>query len=431
MHQVCSCKKQQDANTKVSRRIELLLCGNEMTSNFGVGITVQQHSKTLQLRGTRATIYNCATTPDSSCTGMGNHIIGRLKLFQRQISFTGDVKHLWERAGGSAPFALASGPANNGSTRTGKHESAHFPSHLAHSETNENPAARGIAAPAAANETNLILPLIERKSMPNDNRTIYFLHIHKSAGTLLCATARANKLNVSKSNCNIQTNQRCCGGDDSLEAQQTFARTTHYDLVANERDMYTAMDTSMYRYVIVLRNSQARYFSHWKNMCRAYNDMTTTFHSWWTRQPDNWIVRKICGTRCMNKPKYQLSEEDFTYALERLRLFENIMFTERFQETYQTFARHIGWTVPPPKFPKYDDSTFAYAKDVAMEDTAWDPLMSVLDDVLYEYAVNLYESHQQPPQLSNASRRKIREYLADGPSRACTNECCHEKCSTY
>jgi hypothetical protein len=262
-----------------------------------------------------------------------------------------------------------------------------------------------------------------------DDRIIYFLHIHKSAGTHFCRTARENKLNVSKTNCNVQKDQRCCGSDDTLEAQRAYAASTQYDLVANERDMYNAMDISSYRYVVMLRDSKERYRSHWKNMCRVHNDTSTTFHTWWTRQPDNWNVRKICGTRCQNVPKYQITEELFEYTLERLRLFEDILFVERFDETYRTFAKRVGWNRPPPKMIRYDTS-FLYAKASSRE-ADWEPMMSALDDVLYEYAMDLYEGGEQPPTLGKKRMNRLQRYLTDGPRRMCNSECCHLECSTY
>jgi hypothetical protein len=140
------------------------------------------------------------------------------------------------------------------------------------------------------------LPLVQRRAV-KDDRITYLLHLHKSAGTHMCLAARANNVRVAATNCNVQNDQRCCGNGDTFEAQRTFAARTEFELVANERDMYSAMDTASYRYVVVLRDSRDRYISHWKNMCRQHNDTSTEFQDWWERQPDNWNTRKICGTR--------------------------------------------------------------------------------------------------------------------------------------
>ncbi|CAB9498475.1 expressed unknown protein [Seminavis robusta] len=100
-------------------------------------------------------------------------------------------------------------------------------------------------------------------------KVLFFVHIHKSGGTVLCAMAHANKLHVNtKHNCNVQTNQRCCGKSDDKEIQTAYAQQTPYDLVAAETQMYQGMDPTHYNYIVVLRSSRERYFSHWKHILR-------------------------------------------------------------------------------------------------------------------------------------------------------------------
>ena len=74
---------------------------------------------------------------------------------------------------------------------------------------------------------------------------VYFLHVHKSGGTFMCHFAKQNGLAVSSHNCNVQTNQRCCGGNSASEHYR-FAAATPYDFVANERYMYAAMATDAF-----------------------------------------------------------------------------------------------------------------------------------------------------------------------------------------
>jgi hypothetical protein len=259
-----------------------------------------------------------------------------------------------------------------------------------------------------------------------DDRIIYYLHIHKSAGTAMCRAAEYNALDVSKTNCNVQADQRCCGEDDSLEAQQDFALSTDYQLVANEKDMYEAMDTEYYRYVVMLRDSRARYKSHWKNMYRRNNEKDTVenFTEWWTGQPDNWNVRKICGTPCMNTPKYGLTEHLWNQTVERLSQFDDILFVDRFNETFTKFASRVGWTRMPVL------QSIARHVDYPSSSDEWDPMMTALDDALYEFAEGLYEGIPHPyAALSTERRAALREYFAR--EQECNSPCCATTCSTY
>jgi hypothetical protein len=104
-------------------------------------------------------------------------------------------------------------------------------------------------------------------------------------------------------NCNIHQGQRCCAGGDSLAAQQKFANRTKFRFVTAERDMYEAMDTDHYRYVIVLlRRSKFRCLSHYKHMYRSTRS-NRTFADWWGLQPDNFCISRAMWTRLRKSPK--------------------------------------------------------------------------------------------------------------------------------
>jgi hypothetical protein len=259
-----------------------------------------------------------------------------------------------------------------------------------------------------------------------DDRIIYYLHIHKSAGTTICKAAKFNGLNVSEKNCNVQVDQRCCGQDDSLKAQQDFALSTDYQLVANEKDMYAAMDTERYRYVVMLRDSRDRYESHWKNVYRRYNEKDKNFTEWWTGQPDNWNVRKLCGTPCMNISKYGITEELWNQTVERLSQFEDVLFVDRFNESFTKFASRVGWTHMPVLRP------IARHVDYPSISDEWDPMMTALDDALYEFAEGMYQGIPHPyAALSTERRTALREYFARGREQKCNSPCCAATCSTY
>lgn len=278
----------------------------------------------------------------------------------------------------------------------------------------------------ASPRVSTTIPSVELPpSNMTESRIIFFLHIHKSAGTTMCNAARANGLVTTKTNCNTQRDQRCCGNYDTLEAQQYYAKITANQFVANERDMYEAIDTEHYRYIVTLRKSRSRYLSHWKNVVRwHYPNYTQSFTHWWKRQPDNWNVRKICGTRCMHVPKFQISRELFTYTVDRLRQFEDILLFERFNETFANFAQNVGWTRMPLPSEAYENITYP---EFSTDD--WDPLMSVLDDALYEIA----EARQQGgfTKFSDPTITALNQYFSSGPQRDCWTLCCANKCSVY
>lgn len=279
-----------------------------------------------------------------------------------------------------------------------------------------------------------------------ESRILFLLHIHKSAGTNLCLAAHVNGLRVAlENNCNVQPDQRCCGGQDSLHAHSNFAKTSTYQLVANEQDMYDTMDVEHYRYVIVLRSSKHRYYSHWNNVRRQYAMTNLSFAAWWKRQPDNWTVRKICGTACQHIPKYHLTPELLVYTLERLEKFEDILFVEQFNETFTRFANQVGWCKMPVPRPSSGRDVHNATVDLRNEKnnrtmTTWDPLMSALDDILYDYAQLLYHQRLHPqvnhasafqPSVFVTSSSAARRYFQQGAKRKCRTPCCGVTCSAY
>jgi hypothetical protein len=105
----------------------------------------------------------------------------------------------------------------------------------------------------------------------------------------MCSAAIAHGLKVSINNCNVQSDQRCCGGE-TVGEQQQFAHTIKYDFVACENYMYTEMDLEYYTYITTLRDSMARYMSHYYHVMR-------------TRQIELMRVnvtkyKHACGTTC-------------------------------------------------------------------------------------------------------------------------------------
>jgi hypothetical protein len=137
----------------------------------------------------------------------------------------------------------------------------------------------------------------------------------------------------------------------------------------------------------------------------------------------------ISPHRCMNVPKFQITEELFAYTLNRLRKFEDILFFERFNETYETFARHVGWSQTPTP-SSLNHSAYSYPP-IGSKHYAWEPHMTTLDDALFEYAVGLYEAEVQPPKISKLRVQRLQDYMAKGPMYMCTSPCCSAECSEY
>jgi hypothetical protein len=280
------------------------------------------------------------------------------------------------------------------------------------------------------------------------NKILFLVHIHKSAGSSLCQMAKRNRLRVkSRTNCNVQPDQRCCGGKDTVAAQEYFANTTLYDLVAIETEMYESMATQYYHYIVILRNSQARYYSHWLHVLRYFNSTTAgTFPQWWSGQPDNWNTRVICGPRCLQPNKYALTRDMFRHTLNRLRLFEDILFVEDMARSYRKFTKKHNWT----SIPMIDKNTaldltwkkaneknrkllLPLLKTDARVSAAhdWDPLMSALDNALYEFGERKEAGLEPFDNFTVSVQQDLDQYFAMGPSRNCTTICCGTKCSVY
>ena len=259
-------------------------------------------------------------------------------------------------------------------------------------------------------------------------KIVYLLHLHKSGGTLMCNLARRNHLSADRRNCNAQADQRCCGGADDYVSQAAFARKTSLGFVANERHMYTAMDMEDYVYTVVLRVSVDRYVSHYRNahesLSRKQKPFQPSFSKWTRNQPDNWNVRHICGTRCMDTAKYNLTLEDYEYTLARLRLFHSVIFVEDFQDSFDRFAAKVGW-----KLYKYYDLPDRTIKESVPDKDDIDARMTVLDDALYRDARNIFDNGDID---SKSGYQKAFDLYALNrtTTSSCKNPCCG-KCSRY
>jgi len=326
-----------------------------------------------------------------------------------------------------------------------------------------------------------------RRNTTKYPKVLFFVHVHKSAGTLLCDLVKRNNLATKGKNCNIQTDQHCCGHTDHIQEQITYANTTRFDLVAIEREMYTAMAPDQYDYIVAFRQSQARYYSHWRHLRSSVHksartrpgtaawlmhDNTTlsglqyiqeqqrvplghrrartrpntntiallgTFQQWIQYQPDNWNTRIICGPPCMPKGKYRITRKLFHHVLDRLNLFRHFVFVEDFSNSFNKMADSYGWkvqhkpgVVANQRDKKKSPSAAAAAATVQLQNEKWDGMMSVLDDAIYEFAERKYKNVSQHVLWSKfTNQEELDSYFVNGPTtNNCTNACCGE-CSLY
>jgi len=213
-------------------------------------------------------------------------------------------------------------------------------------------------------------------------------------------------------------------------------------------------------------------------------DQNGAFHpvgnytKWIFGQPDNYNVRMICGSRCIDVPKYQLTKELFNYTLERIWYnFSHIIFVEDMEESFNRFATAYGWNNDTNdsdsisstattriqtalQHQQHRDKTTATQTEKSSSSSlhGWDPYMSVLDDALYEFAKRKYECDSRTDDVANSNSNNnkngtnsssplstskvslplaslpllekfknqdlLDQYFREGHLRNCTNACC-------
>jgi len=316
-------------------------------------------------------------------------------------------------------------------------------------------------------------PTIERHK-PKYGKILYFVHIHKSAGSLFCRLAFKNQVNANQEhNCNVQDDQYCCGGQDTMKAQTSYANYTYWDLVATERELYDNLAPDYYDYIVTLRDSKERYYSHWSHLrsmapvgpgiqrggfgdsawitgnhtivnrrieerpVPAGVDPLGDFSFWFRGQPDNWNTRILCGAKCRFCAKFQITRQLFEYTLQRANTFAHFLFVEDMETSYNQIAEAYQWQNYSQVASEYlmehrsnrrrnkSFVTFQLAQE------EWDPLMSALDDALYEFAQRKFH-HVPKEELWKPFRNQnvVDRYFSEGHSRRCPNACCGN-CTAY
>jgi hypothetical protein len=252
---------------------------------------------------------------------------------------------------------------------------------------------------------------------------MYFLHIHKAGGTTLCKLARQNGLRASDQNCNVFVENKapCCGA--TITQQQRFAATTQYDLVANEKYMPHLLDYNCYQYVTVLRDPRDRYVSHYlfaRDVFFGQSKMGQ-FTDWLRRQPDNYMLRVICGEWCKTIPRGQLNHTHLEFAKQRLGRFSAVLVLESLNDGLRIMHQRFGWKTEPAKqINRGKSPDKPKLQEIARQDEFMD--MTTWDMELYAYGRYLSER-----QIQESGTRQ--HYMTR--NKHCTDSCCAKTCSQY
>ena len=149
------------------------------------------------------------------------------------------------------------------------------------------------------------------------------------------------------------------------------------------------------------------------------------------QQPDNWNTRILCGPRCLDQNKYQITKESFQYTLNRLRLFEDVLFVEELTKSYDKFTKKHNWPAAPIDAENEAPNSQASITLTGEMQKEWNPLMSALDDALYEFGHRMDAQIEPYDNFTHPVQKQLDHYFEYGQLQNCTTICCGDKCSTY
>jgi hypothetical protein len=218
-----------------------------------------------------------------------------------------------------------------------------------------------------------------------------------------------------------------------IEAEKVKIKDIKF-LKKSDRHKFPLADMVLFHWMMDLHSSQKDLLSvarqdpvHYNLTIRDYDGKlfpVGNWTKWYMGQPDNYNLRMICGSRCKTTPKYQITQELFDYTLHRLANFSHVIFVEDMEESFGKFAKAYGWQYNMAHTKRLNVTTLT---NILENEAAWDPFMSVLDDALYEFARRKYHN-VIPEELwrtnNFANQDMVDKYFRDGPSRNCKNECC-------
>ena len=154
----------------------------------------------------------------------------------------------------------------------------------------------------------------------------------------------------------------------------------------------------------------------------------------------------------MSSVKFQISEQLFHYTLRRLDQFRHFLFVENITTTLNVMIGRYGlrWyhhhdgspvnendrkrTLTSTGNNKTNTTIIHYNKNdnsiIPNEVYTWDPMMSALDDALYEFALRKYNNDTEHLWDPFENQFLVDEYFSKGVDRGCTDGCCG-LCSQY
>lgn len=285
------------------------------------------------------------------------------------------------------------------------------------------------------------------------DKIAFYVHIHKSGGTTLCKTAKANGEQVNAdNNCNMKgdgpwtitekTLERTC------EERYQLARENGYSFIAIERFLLEGeLDCKdRFIYILMVRDPKQRHNSHadvhrhgvFQDKHRGFtiktqNKKGANYYPMATRRlvrvrrrhkkrkvkgelgialmdndlsGDNYLTRIVLGERGFNGtlPIGSITNEHGEEARKKLEQFDIILRLENFDEDKVQLISRLGWT-------KWIGVTNARAMEGGRStkgDRGNDPttfeLNNPIDTALYKYASALAES------LAVQARTKARSY---------------------
>ena len=284
-------------------------------------------------------------------------------------------------------------------------------------------------------ESSSTLKTQNNDSSAPKSKILFFMHFHKAGGSSICRMAAEAGYKIPlKTNCNAfiedDKNKKlsCCG--KTTQDQQNFAKTTDYTFVANEKHLYQDLDTQYYTYMVVFRDPWDRYSSHYKYARDYFFNVRIMgkFDKWVSSQPDNFMLRSLCGPKCEKVKTGDLNEKHLNFVKKRLDKFSAILILENFDESMEILYNDPifegKWeTIKQKNAGKaHHGNTFRNHNEVVATKEIKEKYnyLVTFDLELYEYAKFLSRV-----QIERAKSYKKYSNLD------CENSCCAEECSVF
>ena len=192
----------------------------------------------------------------------------------------------------------------------------------------------------------------------------FFVHVHKSGGTMMCQSAIANGETVNRNNnCNL------IGDGPKTITEKSISRTCHerwmvakeanFSFVAIERFLLDDLDCKdIFLTILVVRNPMQRYFSHVahhkrkeKGKKRLYYLNNRSFYLGealvdFDYSKDNYLTRILLGIDGFNGniPVGSINDLHLKQALKTLKKFDVTICLENFTDDRIQLQHYLNWT---------------------------------------------------------------------------------------